>query len=47
MFGIITQKGKVPFIDLDEFIDIEKMKYFNEYLEEQLYNKFLNQSQII
>ena len=44
MFGIITQKGKVPFIDLDEFIDIEKMKYFNEYLEEQLYNKFLNQS---
>tara|TARA_B100000287_G_scaffold425773_1_gene472649 strand:+ start:1108 stop:1755 length:648 start_codon:yes stop_codon:yes gene_type:complete len=44
MFGIITQKGKVPFIDLDEFIDIEKMKYFNRYLEEQLYNKFLNQS---
>tara|TARA_R110002051_G_C8520167_1_gene467844 strand:- start:51 stop:698 length:648 start_codon:yes stop_codon:yes gene_type:complete len=43
MFGVLTNKGKVPFISLDEFISIDKMKYFNEYLHKQLYDGFLNQ----
>ena len=43
MFGILTSTGKVPYISLDEFIDIDRMKYFNRYLEKQLYDKFLNQ----
>ena len=44
MFGILTSTGKVPYISLDEFIDIDRMKYFNRYLKKQLYDKFLNQS---
>ena len=44
MFGILTSTGKVPYISLDEFIDIDRMKYFNRYFEKQLYDKFLNQS---
>ena len=43
MFGILTSTGKVPYISLDEFIDIDRMKYFNRYFEKQLYDKFLNQ----
>ena len=43
MFGVLTNKGKVPYISLDEFISIDKMKYFDKYLEKQLYDKFLNQ----
>ena len=43
MFGVLTNKGKVPFISLDEFISIDKMKYFNEYLHKQLYDRFLDQ----
>ena len=42
MFGVLTNKGKVPYISLDEFISIDKMKYFDKYLEKQLYDKFLN-----
>ena len=43
MFGILTSTGKVPYISLDEFISIDKMKYFDKYFEKQLYDKFLNQ----
>ena len=43
MFGILTKKGKVPFISLDEFLDIDKMKYFNGYIHRQLHNEFLKQ----
>lgn len=43
MFGVLTKEGKVPYVSLDEFIDIDKMKYFSGYIHRQLHNKFLTQ----
>ena len=40
MFGILTDKGKVNYVSLDDFISIDKMKYFeNEYFPKQ-FKKF-------
>ena len=40
MFGILTNKGKVNYVSLDDFISIDKMNYFeNEYFPKQ-FDKF-------
>jgi hypothetical protein len=35
MFGILTDKGKVNYVSLDDFISIDKMNYFETYFEKQ------------
>jgi len=40
MFGVLTDKGKVNYVSLDDFISIDKMNYFeNEYFPKQ-FDKF-------
>jgi hypothetical protein len=33
MFGILTNKGQVPYVSLDDFVSIDKMKYFETYFD--------------
>jgi|TARA_R110002020_G_scaffold83719_1_gene207956 hypothetical protein len=42
MLGVLTDNGKVNYISLDNFISIDKMKYFDTYFEKQ-FKKFCNE----
>jgi hypothetical protein len=41
MFGVLTNKGQVNYVSLDDFISIDKMNYFETYFEKQ-FDKFCN-----
>ena len=41
MFGVLTNKGQVSYVSLDNFISIDKMNYFETYFEKQ-FDKFCN-----
>ena len=39
MFGVLTNKGEVSYVSLDDFISIDKMNYFETYFDKQ-FKKF-------
>ena len=41
MLGVLTNKGQVNYVSLDDFISIDKMNYFETYFEKQ-FDKFCN-----